>query len=64
MSNIECSTTYELSSQNSELLDILESISSIPIKTYSQELITFIRNEDKLYEIPQSIIEVIHQNGK
>ena len=41
--------------------------STIPLiyeTPYSQELITFIRNEDKLYEIPQSIIEVIHQNRK
>ena len=64
MSSIECSTIFEKVNHTEDIVEFVESISSVPVKTYIQELVILAKTEDKLYEIPSSTIEVSHQNGK
>ena len=63
MLNIECSNIFELAPQ-ADFFEIVESLSTVPVKTLNQELIILRRREDKLYEIPSSVVEMINQEGK
>ena len=63
MSTIECFTVMKYPSPN-DLLDIFESVITGQKKTFHQELTTMTHQEDKLYEIPSSIVEISFQEGK
>lgn len=63
MSTIECSAIIELPSL-CELMDIFESIITSQKKTLHQELTTMILYEDKLNDIPSSVVEISYQENQ
>ncbi|OMJ80680.1 hypothetical protein SteCoe_19016 [Stentor coeruleus] len=63
MSKIECSIVIEVGQYTNDFIEDLESM-SISLASCSQEVFILTRSEDKLYEIPASTIEIIHQNNK
>jgi hypothetical protein len=64
MNNIECSNIVQIPNPETDLMMILESISNVPIKVITQDVVTLTRTEDKIYEIPSSVVEIIYQNSK